>query len=93
MLACWPVCVWGWGLGAGGGGGGGEAKKRERVRWFEACFGCVAVVQSHGDILDDSKAVEALAASKALALDIEEKQVCAVCVSETGTPTVGLSLS
>ena len=31
--------------------------------------------QSYGDILDDSKAVEALAASKALALDIEEKQV------------------
>jgi hypothetical protein len=31
--------------------------------------------QTQGDILDDSKAVEALTASKALALDIEEKQV------------------
>jgi hypothetical protein len=31
--------------------------------------------QSYGDILDDSKAVEALSASKSLAQDIEEKQV------------------
>jgi hypothetical protein len=37
----------------------------------------VRAVQSQGDILDDSKTVEALAKSKALAFDIEEKQAVA----------------